>query len=108
VEQKLYELHARMCQVFISPKRLEILNLLKDKELSVNELADLADIPQSNLSQHLTIMREKGMVNTRREGTTIYYSLVNPKIIQAFDIIREILLEKLAQTEKLSKKLHEI
>jgi len=108
VEQKLYELHARMCQVFTSPKRLEILNLLKDKELSVNELADLADIPQSNLSQHLTIMREKGMVNTRREGTTIYYSLVNPKIIQAFDIIREILLEKLAQTEKLSKKLHEI
>ncbi|OIP37765.1 transcriptional regulator [Candidatus Desantisbacteria bacterium CG2_30_40_21] len=97
-----------MCQVFTSPKRLEILNLLKDKELSVNELADLADIPQSNLSQHLTIMREKGMVNTRREGTTIYYSLVNPKIIQAFDIIREILLEKLAQTEKLSKKLHEI
>lgn len=108
MEQKLYELHARMCQVFTSPKRLEILNLLKDKELSVNELADLADIPQSNLSQHLTIMREKGMVNTRREGTTIYYSLVNPKIIQAFDIIREILLEKLAQTEKLSKKLHEI
>jgi len=108
VEQKLYELHARMCQVFTSPKRLEILNLLKDKELSVNELADLADIPQSNLSQHLTIMREKGMVNTRREGTTIYYSMVNPKIIQAFDIIREILLEKLAQTEKLSKKLHEI
>ncbi|PIY19189.1 transcriptional regulator [Candidatus Desantisbacteria bacterium CG_4_10_14_3_um_filter_40_18] len=97
-----------MCQVFTSPKRLEILNLLKDKELSVNELADLADIPQSNLSQHLTIMREKGMVNTRREGTTIYYSMVNPKIIQAFDIIREILLEKLAQTEKLSKKLHEI
>ena len=108
MEQKLYELHARMCQVFTSPKRLEILNLLKDKELSVNELADLADIPQSNLSQHLTTMREKGMVNTRREGTTIYYSLVNPKIIQAFDIIREILLEKLAQTEKLSKKLHEI
>lgn len=108
MEQKLYELHARMCQVFTSPKRLEILNLLKDKELSVNELADLADIPQSNLSQHLTIMREKGMVNTRREGTTIYYSMVNPKIIQAFDIIREILLEKLAQTEKLSKKLHEI
>ncbi|MBI4778793.1 helix-turn-helix transcriptional regulator [Candidatus Desantisbacteria bacterium] len=108
MEEKLYELHARMCQVFTSPKRLEILNLLRDKELSVNELAGLSHIPQSNLSQHLTIMREKGMVKTRREGTTIYYSLVNPKIIQAFDIIREILLEKLAQTEKLSKELHEI
>lgn len=107
MDQTLYELHARMCQVFTSPKRLEILNLLRDKELSVNELAGLADIPQANLSQHLSILRERGIVKTRREGSTIYYSLVNPKIIQAFDIIREILLEKLAQTEKLSQELRQ-
>ncbi|MEK7274138.1 MAG: metalloregulator ArsR/SmtB family transcription factor [Candidatus Desantisbacteria bacterium] len=108
MENMIYELHARMCQVFTSPKRLEILNLLRDKELSVNELASAANIPQANLSQHLSIMREKGIVKTRREGITIYYSLANPKIIQAFDIIREILLEKLAQIEEMSKKLHKI
>lgn len=103
MEQKLYELHAQMCQVFTSPKRLEILNLLRDKELSVGELTKLARIRQANLSQHLSVLRERGIVNTRREGTTIYYSLANPKMSKAFDIIREMLLEKLAQTEQLSQ-----
>mgnify|MGYP001567089194 FL=1 len=103
MEQKLYELHAQVCQVFTSPKRLEILNLLRNKELSVGQLAELAKIRQANLSQHLSVLREKGIVKTRREGTTIHYSLSSPKIIKAFDIIREMLLEKLAQTEKLSQ-----
>lgn len=108
MENKLYELHAQMCRIFTSPKRLEILNLLKDKELSVGQLGQLAKIPQANLSQHLSILREKGIVKTRREGATIYYSLTNPKIIKAFDIIREMLLEKLAQGERLSKKVRRI
>ena len=108
MEHKLYELHAQMCQVFTSPKRLEILNLLRDKELSVGELVKLAKIRQANLSQHLSILREKGIVKTRREGVMIYYSLANPKIIKAFDIIREMLLEKLAQTEKLSQDIRKI
>jgi ArsR family transcriptional regulator len=103
MEYQLYELHAQMCQIFTSPKRLEILNLLRDKELSVSELVRLTKLRQANLSQHLSILREKGIVKTRREGTTIYYSLANPKIIKAFDIIREMLLEKLTQTEKLSQ-----
>ena len=100
---KLYELHAEMCKVFTSPKRLEILNLLKDKELSVNQVAKKANIPQANISQHLSILREKGIVKTRRAGKTIYYSLANPKIIKAFDIIREMLLERLAENDKLIK-----
>ncbi|MEW6089245.1 MAG: metalloregulator ArsR/SmtB family transcription factor [bacterium] len=103
MEHKLFELHAEMCRVFTSPKRLEILNLLRERELSVGELAEMADIPQSNISQHLSILREKGIVKTRRDGTTIYYSLVDPKIGKAFDIIREMLLKKLAQAEKLSQ-----
>lgn len=97
MEHKLYELHAAMCQVFTSPKRLEILNLLRDRELSVGELVKLANLRQANLSQHLSILREKGIVKTRREGTTIYYSLANSKIIKAFDIIREILFEKMSK-----------
>ncbi len=103
MEQKLYEMHASMCGVFTSPKRLEILNLLSDKELSVGELAKLTKLPQSNLSQHLSILREKGIVKTHRAGTTIYYSLSNTKIIKAFDIIREVLCERLAESNKLAK-----
>lgn len=104
MEHKLYELHAQMCKVFTSPKRLEILNLLRDKELSVGQLSMLANIRQANLSQHLSILREKGIVRTKRKGTTIYYSLSNPKIIKAFDIIREILFERFSENEKLVKR----
>jgi len=103
MEQKFYELHAQMCKVFTSPKRLEILNLLRDKELSVGQLVKKANIRQANLSQHLSLLREKGIVNTRRAGQTIYYSLANPKIIKAFDIMREILWERLNKDGKLVK-----
>ncbi len=103
MEQKLYELHAQTCKVFTSPKRLEILNLLRDKELSVGQLVKKANIRQANLSQHLSLLREKGIVKTRRAGQTIYYSLSNPKIIKAFDIMREILLERLSGNEKLAR-----
>lgn len=105
MNKKLYEMHAEMCRVFTSPKRLEILSLLRGKELSVGELVRGADIKQANISQHLSIMREKGIVKTRRVGVTIYYSLANPKISKAFDIIREMLQERLAQNEKLSKEI---
>jgi ArsR family transcriptional regulator len=96
-------MHAQMCGVFTSPKRLEILNLLRGGEMTVGELAQHAGIRQANLSQHLGILRERGIVKTRREGVKIYYSLMNPKILKAFDIIREMLLERLARTEKFSK-----
>jgi len=102
---RVYELHAQMCKVFTSSKRLEILNLLRDKELSVTELMGHAKISQANLSQHLGMLREKGIVQTRREGSKVYYSLTNKKIVAAFDIIREVLLDKLAHTEKLSRDL---
>ena len=103
MEQKFYELHAQMCKVFTSPKRLEILNLLRDKELSVGQLVKKANIRQANLSQHLGLLREKGIVKTRRAGKTIYYSLSNHKIIKAFDIMREILWERLNENDKLVK-----
>ncbi|OGW80047.1 MAG: transcriptional regulator [Omnitrophica bacterium RIFCSPLOWO2_12_FULL_44_17] len=106
MEHKLYELHAVMCRVFTSPKRLEILNRLRDKELSVGQLVKIVKIRQANISQHLSILREKGIVKTRRDGVTVYYSLANPKILKAFDIIREMLLEKLAEGGRLMEQVN--
>lgn len=106
MEHKLYELHAAMCRVFTSPKRLEILNRLRDKELSVGQLVKIVKIRQANISQHLGILREKGIVKTRRDGVTVYYSLANPKILKAFDIIREMLLEKLAEGGRLMEQVN--
>lgn len=71
----------------------------------MGEIARLADTRQANVSQHLALLRSKKLVVTRREGVTIFYSLANERILQAFDIVTEVLLERLADTEKISKSL---
>ncbi|MEK6946306.1 MAG: metalloregulator ArsR/SmtB family transcription factor, partial [Nanoarchaeota archaeon] len=83
--------------VFSNSTRLEILNLLRDKELSVTELIDKTKLSQANISQHLSIMKSKDIVTSNRKGKNVYYKLTNPKIIKAFDIIREVLAEKLGK-----------
>ena len=93
--KELYKIHAELCKVFSNPTRLEILNLLRDKELSVTELIEKTKLSQANISQHLSIMKSKGIVISDRKGKNIYYRLTNPKIIKAFDIIREVLSERL-------------
>ena len=93
--KELYKIHAELCKVFSNPTRLEILNLLRDKEMSVTELIEKTKLSQANISQHLSIMKSKGIVISDRKGKNIYYRLTNPKIIKAFDIIREVLIERL-------------
>ena len=100
MEKELYEMHAEMCKVFSNPTRLEILNLLKDKELSVTDMIKRTELSQANISQHLSIMRAKGIVISNRKGKNIYYKLSNPKIIKAFDIIREVLSERMEKSNK--------
>ena len=103
--KELYKLHAEICKVFSNPTRLEILNLLRDKELSVTELIEKTKLSQANISQHLSIMKSKGIVTSNRKGKNIYYKLATTKIITAFDIIREVLAEKLRENGKIVKKL---
>ena len=92
---ELYKNHAELCKVFSNPTRLEILNLLRNKEMSVTELIEKTKLSQANISQHLSIMKSKGIVSSNRESKNIYYKLTNKKIIKAFDIIKEVLSERL-------------
>jgi len=103
VNPNIFEMHAEICKVFTSSKRLEIINALRDGEKSVSELVDLLNIRQANLSQHLAILREKGVVTMRKEGQNIFYEVANPKILQACDLMREVLLEKLSAQQLLIK-----
>ena len=103
--KELYEIHAEACKVFSNPTRLEILNLLREKELSVTELIVKTKLSQANISQHLSIMKSKGIVASNRKGKNIYYKLTNPKIIKAFDIIREVLTERLKKNGIIVKEL---
>jgi len=99
-----YILHSELCKTLSNPKRQEILDNLRGKELTVNELVEKTGIAQANLSQHLAIMRTKGIVQTRRKGINIFYSITNPKIINAFDLISEVMNESfLNRTEALKE-----
>ena len=63
--KELYKIHAEVCKVFSNPTRLEILNLLRDKEMSVTELIGKTKLSQANISQHLGIMKNKGIVTIK-------------------------------------------
>lgn len=101
LNRKLYEMHAEICKVLTNPKRIEILNLLRDGERSVGDLALLAELPQTSVSQHLSFLRQKGMVVSRRDGSSIYYTVANEKIFSAMDIMKELLLERLQADQEL-------
>lgn len=104
-KKKIYELHAEICKVLANSKRLEVINLLRDGELSVDELTTEMGIRKANLSQHLSLMRQRKILKTRREGKKVFYRLSNPKVVKACDIMREVLLEKLKENQKLVKKM---
>ena len=91
---EFYELHARVCKAIADAKRLLIINELRDGPRSVGELADALGIPQANASQHLAILRDRGIVTTRRAGSTIHYSLTSSKVVEAIDLLYEFMTER--------------
>lgn len=101
VAAELHELHARVCKAIADPKRLLIINELREQELSVGDICEALDLSQSNASQHLAILRDRGVVTTRREGTSVIYSLRGTKVIEAVDLLREFLAEDLADQGRL-------
>ena len=100
--KEIYELHASICQVMANSKRLEIINILGNKEMTVGEIAEKMEIRMANLSQHLSIMKAKGILKSRREGVNIYYRISNPKVVQACRLMCEVLMEQLKEKGKLS------
>ncbi len=92
-----YELHANLCRIFANPRRLEIINVLRDKELNVTEILKSMNISKTNLSQHLSLMKDRGIVKIRRDGQHIYYSIANQKIVQTYDLMSTVLRELLDQ-----------
>jgi ArsR family transcriptional regulator len=104
IDMTIFKLQAAISKTMSNPLRLAILYYLKGKERTVNELAELLGASQSNISQHLALMRQRDIVKTRKNGTSIYYSVSNPKINLACDMVREVLLEQLGEKQNIIKK----
>ena len=101
--ENFYNLHAEMCKTISNPRRQAILDTIRKGEMTVSELIKKTGISQANLSQHLSILRSKGVVNTRRDGNNVYYSLSNLKIIKAYDLISEVLEDSATSRDKAIK-----
>lgn len=99
-DEAFYCLHSDICKTLANAKRQMILGALRDEELSVSDIQQRTGIPQATLSQHLALLRTHGVVRTRREGSRIYYSITNPKIIQAFDLITEVMQDILGDQKE--------
>ena len=99
---ELFERHAQLCKVLTDAKRLQILAFLEDGRRSVREIALKLGIRPSTISQHLALMRQAGLLATERQGTTVYYSLAYPEILDACRIVQEILRRQLIAAGELA------
>lgn len=97
----LFELQAEVCKTLASPKRLEIINTLKTGEKTVTDLVHILGVSKANVSQHLALMRHKGILSSRREGVNIYYRVANPKVIEACVLMRDVLTEQMKEKSRL-------
>ena len=99
-KKNIFEMQAEVCKTIANPKRLEIIHALKEGEKSVTELVEILGVPKANVSQHLSLMRSKGVLNNRRDGVNIYYRISNQKVIQACILMKEVLTEQMRKNSK--------
>lgn len=101
--QEIEMLHSQVCQAMGDPMRLLILYALSRGPHYVNELARELDVPQPTISRHLKVLRERALVETRRNGAMVYYALTDMRIIQALDLMRAMLRDRIVRQVNLSE-----
>lgn len=102
---ELYEKQAEICAALAHPVRLRILDLLGDGESTATQLLDHLDIPKSNLSQHLTVLKRAGILKVRSEGLYQYLSLSIPEIREACTLVKKVLARRMRQQAELARAL---
>jgi len=88
--KEVYIKNAEIYKILANPKRLEILNLLKVRELSVEQMLGILKLPKANLSQHLALLRHARLVTVRRNKINAYYKIVDPKIVEPCRILHDL------------------
>jgi ArsR family transcriptional regulator len=91
----LCEMQARLLKSMAHPTRLMILHFLEGGEKTTTELMEIVGVSNSNLSQHLALLRQQKIITARRDGMVVYYQIASPKIIHLCRLIREIINEQM-------------
>jgi len=105
LQRELAQFHANICQALADTTRISILYELAEGRKNVSELVEALGSPQGTVSRHLKVLREQGMVNSERDGVNVYYSLADRRIIQALDLLREVMADILARRKRLAEAL---
>lgn len=101
LEAEVTQLHAEICAGLADPNRILILYTLSQSARNVTELCNELEMPQPLVSRHLKVLRERGMVTTERRGTIVVYSLGDPRLIQALDLLRAVMHDNVTQRAEL-------
>lgn len=88
-------MHADLCSMMANPRRLAILQSLHSGEQTVSAISQELNTPICTVSQHLRLLRDKHLVETRKDGQNVYYRLRDPRIVDACNLIRSVLLDGL-------------
>lgn len=104
-DKMIYQLHADACKALAHAIRIEIIDLLGESELGFSEISEKTGVVKSSLSQHLSVMVEKGILTQRKEGRNSFFKLSTPKVAQACQLMREVLIERLEKTQEILKTL---
>lgn len=100
-KEGLYEQFARIGKAISNPKRIELLDLLCQGERSVEVLAETARMGVTNTSAHLKVLREARLVDTRKEGTRVFYRLADEAVCEFFFSLRDLASNKFAEVDQL-------
>ncbi|MBC8333829.1 MAG: winged helix-turn-helix transcriptional regulator [Anaerolineales bacterium] len=98
---EINQLHADLCSALAEPNRLFILYALSEKSCNVTELTKLLEVPQPTTSRHLKTLRERGLVYAERQGSNIIYHLADKRLIEALDLLRTVLSDRLTHRASL-------
>ena len=105
-EQSIFELQAELCKTMSNAARLKILHCLREGPRCVGDIARATHLAQPTVSQHLAILRSRGIVTTQRENGEAVYRIANPKIVRVCDLMREVLADQMEEQSQLLQTLH--
>jgi DNA-binding transcriptional ArsR family regulator len=105
LKEEVIQLEADFCAALSDPTRIFILYALNESPLNVTELTNELGLPQPTISRHLKVLRDRGLVITARHGTVVTYHLTDRRVIQALDLLRAAMRDRLNQQANIVNEL---
>ena len=105
LRREVYHLHAEICQALSDPTRILILYELRGGARSVGDLAESLEATQPTISRHLKVLRDRRLALAERNGTSVYYSLADERVVQALDLLRGVLAHTIENRQALMEEI---